>query len=614
MSSSKSGRAQSAPALLPAVAAAAGLLLPSAAAAQVPSGTAPGQTTGRVAPKLPAPSPPPEVTAPSAAPSAEGNDQAVLLPSLKGLVFVAGMQGLQTEGVSESAVGASGLAAPGLPLLGDPGFAAQMRAHLGKPLRMADLKQIRDETRAWFAAHKHPFVDVVAPPQNITSGVVQIVVSEYRLGDVEVVGARHFSDRLILAPLDLEKGQTISLDQLQDNVDRLNENPFLSVDAEFRPGAEPGSTDLVLRATDRLPVRVYAGYDNQGVPTLDRREWNVGVNWGNAFGTGQIVSYQFTRSVNGRFTSHSVSDVIRLDNSNKLLVFGNYATMRSAAYLWSLLGPLEFDSDGHSKQASVRLVHALPRWRSVTGHIQIGYDYKATDNNSFFGEIQLGPPSLAATNQFPLILDGQEADRFGSTAIENDLVYAPGRLTPHDNDADFQLLAAGARARYVYDRLSLTRTTRLPRDFSLIGRLIVQRSSAILPNSEQLGGGGVGSVRGYDPDTALGSNGELASVELRGPAFSIARQLGWRRLQDLAQLGVFYDYASLRQPHQPHDPLSGAIASTALPVDLASTGTFLHYSIGRNVDLNFDMGFQLRRAPLQSKLGSYGAVAIVVSH
>jgi hemolysin activation/secretion protein len=600
---------------LPALLSAAGLLLPAVAAAQAPSGTAPGQNTGLTAPKLPAPAAAPQVTPPSSAPSSPpANDQQVLLPTLKGLVFVAGAQALNASGLDPSAAGPNGVAAPQLPTLDDPAFVAEMRPHLGKSLRMADLQRIRDQTRAWYAAHKRPFIDVVVPPQNIDSGVVQVVVSEYRLGEVDVVGNRYFSKNLVLAPMDLKTGQTIGVDQLQDNIDRLNDNPFLSVNAEFKPGEVPGTTDLTLRATDRLPVRVYAGYDNQGVPTLDRDEWNAGVNWGNAFGTGQIVSYQFTRAFNGRFTSHSASDVIRLGDSDKLLVFGNYATMRSAAYLLSFLGPLEFDSDGHSSQASVRFVRTLPRWQGLTGHIQLGYDYKSTDNNSFFGEFQLGPPSLMETHQFPLVYDGLEVDRLGSTAIENDLVYAPGRLSAHDNDTDFRLLVAGSQARYLYDRLSLTRTTRLPYDFSLIGRLIVQRSSTILPNSEQLGGGGVGSARGYYPDTGLGSNGELASAELRGPAFSLGRQLGWKPLDDLAQIGLFYDYASLRQPSQPQDLLTGGAAASALPLDLASTGAFLHYSIGRNIDLDFDMGFQLRRAPQEARLGNYGAIAIVFSN
>lgn len=604
------------PAFLAAATAMAALLLPGFASAQAPAGTAPGQATELLAPKLPAPAAAPTLTAPTEgrSPAAQGaSGQAVLLPALKGLVFVAGAKALAPDGVGPAAAGPSGVAAPGLPLLKDPKFLAQMRAYIGKPLRQADLDRVREAVRAWYVAHRRPFVEVVAPPQNINSGVVQVVVSEYRLGEIHVTGARYFSNSLILAPVDLKPGRTIDLDQLQDNIDRLNENPFLSVDAAFKPGAAPGTTDLELRAKDRLPVRVYAGYDNQGVPTLDRDEWNAGVNWGNAFGTGQIVSYQYTRAFNGRFTSHSASDVIRLDNTDKLLVFGNYAIMRSAAYLQSFLGPLEFDSEGHAAQASVRLVHTLPRWEGITGHIQIGYDYKSTDNNSFFGQLQLGAPSLMETHQFLVVYDGLETDRLGSTAIENDFIWAPGGLTAHDNTADFQRLVAGAKADYRYDRLSATRTTRLPLDFSLIGRAIIQRSSAILPNSEQLGGGGVGSVRGYDPDTGLGSDGELVSAELRAPAFSLGRRLGWSRLADLAQVGLFWDYASLRQPAQPQDLLTGGAANGARPMDLASTGGFLHYSISRNVDINFDMGFQLRRAPDEARTGNYGAIAIVLS-
>lgn len=594
-------------------------LAPGAAWAQAPSddtplGAAPGQAPGLAPPRLPAAKAPPAITAPPLSPVQPQAAQAAaaLIGSLKGLVFLSGSQALNADGVGAAAAGPDGIAAPQLPILNDSKFVAQMKAHLGKPFRLADIQQVRDQTKAWYVAHNHPFVDVVVPPQNITSGVVQVVVSEYRLGEVEVVGARYFKQSLILKPVDLKKGQTVSLEQLSENVDRLNENPFLTVDAEFKPGADPGVTDLDLRAKDRLPVRVYAGYDNQGVPTLDVDEWNAGVNWGNVFGTGEIASYQYTKAFNGRFVSHSASDVIRVDNDDKILMFGNYATMRSAAFL----GPFEFDSDGHSLQGSFRFVHTLPKLfgGALTGHIQIGYDYKSTDNNAFFDQFQLGPPSVMETNQFLIVYDGNEVDKFGSTSIENDLVGAPGRLTSRDNDADFGTLVAGAKARYVYDRFSATRTERLPFDMSLIVRGIIQRASAILPNSEQLGGGGVGSVRGYYPDTGLGSNGELLSFELRAPAFSPGRFIRLPRLDDLAQVGVFYDYASLRQPYYPQDVIFGSANNGTLPLDMASTGVLAHYSISRHVDFNLDMGWQLRTTPNNSKLGKYAAVAIVFSN
>ena len=600
------------------VCALASILLAPAALAQVPSASAPGQGAGLSAPKLPmgpaAPilAPPPSGALGPLAPSIAAPASATLIPSLKGLVFVAGPLGLTPDGVADTAAGPEGVAAPQLPMLNDPKFIALMKTHLGKPVRLGDLQQIRDQTKAWYVAEQRPFVDIVAPPQNITSGVLQIVVSEYRLGDIDEVGAKYFKKSLIMAPLDLKRGQTISLPQLQDNVDRLNENPFLSIDAEFKPGQDPGTTDLVLRAADRLPVRVYAGYDNQGAPTLGRDEYNFGVNWGNAFGTGQIVSYQYTRAFDGRFASHSASDVIRLDNADRLLVFGNYSIMRSASFL----GPFEFDANGHASQASIRYVRTLPKMfgGTLTGHIQLGYDFKSTDNNAFFDQFQLGPPTVMETHQFPIVLDLLESDRFGQTTVENDLVGAPGRLTARDNDTDFQLLVAGAKARYIYDRLSVTRTQHLPLDVSLVARAVVQQASAILPNSEQLGGGGVGSVRGYYPDTGLGSNGELLSIELRAPAFSPGRYLGLPRLNDQAQVGLFYDYASLRQPYYPIDPVFGTPSNGTQPLDLASSGALLHYSVSRHIDFNFDMGWQLRRTPLEAKIGSYASMALVFSN
>ena len=606
-------------ALAGACALAATLLTSTAALAQIPSASAPGHTTDTTAPKLPSAPAAPSLAPPPAASLLGGITpiappvSAPLIGALKGLVFVAGAQGLTADGVGDAAAGPNGVSAPQLPILNDPKFIAQMKGHLGKSLRIADLQQIRDQTKAWYVAQQRPFVDVVAPPQNISSGVLQIVVSEYRLGEVDEIGAKYFKKSLILAPVDLKKGQVITLPQMQDNVDRLNENPFLSIDAEFKPGADPGTTDLVLRGKDRLPVRVYAGYDNQGVPTLDRDEYNFGVNWGNVFGTGQIASYQYTRAFNGRFTSHSATDVIRVDNSDKILVFGNYATMRSTA---ELLPGLDLNANGHNAQASIRFVRTLPKvfGNVLTGNIQLGYDYKSTDNNAFFDQFQLGPPSVMQTNQFPIVVNLQEVDKLGQTAIENDLIGAPGRLTGRDNDADFQALVAGAHARYLYDRLSVTRTEHLPKDFSLILRAIVQRSSTILPNSEQLGGGGVGSVRGYFPDTGLGSNGELISIELRAPAFSPGRYMGLPKLDDLAQVGLFYDYADLTQPFYPIDPLFGTPSNGTLPLNLASTGMMLHYSVSRHLDFNLDMGWQLRHTPTEVKLGNYAAVAVVVSN
>ena len=557
------------------------------------SGLARAQDFDRIAPKLPAPHPAPALLRPRITLSLPASD-AVLAPALRGVVFVAGQGALRPQGVPAADV-ANAFAAPGLPLLEQAGFRAEIVPLLGHPLTASGLDRLTELTRSWYRNHRRPFMDVTAPPQNISSGVVQIVVSEYAVGAVKVSGNRYFSTGLIRTTSGLKTGQTLNMDQLDADVGRLNQNPFLTVNAVFSPGASPGQTDVDLRASDRLPVRVYAGFDNQGVRSLGLDEVSAGINFGNVFGTGQIASYQYNRSLSGRYQAHSVSDVVPLPGGDKLLVFGSYESERPAI-------AAAFDDTGHSGQASVRYVHVLANVSWLTQDLQLGYDFKTTDNNLEFSGFQIFGAS-AEVDQFPLLYDATESDRFGQTAVQNLLVVSPGGLTAGNNKTDLRALVPGSAATYAYDRFAITRTTRLPGSLVSITRAIVQGASGNLPDSEELGGGGVGSVRGYHTDTALGSTGELFSQELRLPPFSPSALLpATARIGDAAQAGVFFDYADLRQP--------SAIPDLPGVVDLASAGFNLHYNVTRFFDLQFDMGWRLRAAPGQTEHGSYGEIAI----
>jgi hemolysin activation/secretion protein len=567
----------------------------------------PSPDVARVTPKLPAAAPAPAVSFPPVAPAApSASDDTVAVSILQGLVFVPAKASLQADGVPVAASGDWRVAAQGLPLLDTVEFKQMMHEFIGKPFTLADAAKIRQQTNKWLADHDHPFVNATIPPQNVDNGVVQVVVVEYRLGRIDVVGARYFSKNTVRRMSSLRPGQVMTASQITQNANVMNSNPFLTPDINFREGSTSGTTDMEVKVTDRRPLRVYAGYDNQGVRSLGLDEFQLGINWGNVLDTGQVASYQYTRSFSGRYASHSIDDVIPLSAIESVQIFTNF----------SALSPKVadgFHNSGHNYNASIRYVRTLPFWSGglSSAHLRLGYDYKYTDNNLLFIFPGFGSfpllNSAAEVHQFPVIADGVFSDRYGQTAVENDLIYAPGRLTSRNNDAAFQTLTAGAAAGYVYDKLSITRTTRLPKNVTWIVRGIVQESNNILPYTEQLGGGGVGSVRGYYPDTALGSNGELLSTEIRLPAFSPGTLFGQPRLGDLAQLGVFYDYGALRSPK--------TVAGGQAPVDLAGAGFFIHYSVDRFVDIDFNYGWQLKHVPTEPPgLGHYAALAVIFSN
>jgi len=544
----------------------------------------------RIAPKVPSTAPAPTVTAPIPSVS-NGVSTAPLSIMLGGIVFVAGNEHLVTGGVPNK-TGEATIDASQVPELDDFRFKASLKPFLGRPISLAALESIRQAAVNRLRAQQRPFVDISVPPQSINNGVVQFVVTQYKLGKVNVTGARYFSDSLIKRTSRLQPGQLLDMHDLQTDLDRLNQNPFLGVNAVFSPGSATGQTDVTLNAKDRLPLRFYGGYDNLGVRTIDLNEYNFGANWGNVFNTGQVLSYQLTRSFNGRYTSHSLSDTIPLPWGDQLLIFGSYEIIHPFI-------DVLFRDVGHSGQASIRYVRNLRRTRSFTHDLQIGYDFKTTDNNLEFSGLKVFG-TQAELDQFPLIYDATLTDRLGETAIQNNFVFSPGNITANNTTDAISALVPGAQAQYVYDRFLLTRTTRLPAKFSSISRISLQVSNRNLAYSEQLGGGGVGSVRGYYTNTALGSQGFLASQEFRTPSYGIFH------FEDNAQFGAFFDYAHLTQ--------NTTIPYTQNNFDLSSLGIDAHYLISRYLAFEFDLGWRLRRTELQPSLGAYGQVSLTVSY
>jgi hemolysin activation/secretion protein len=560
-------------------------------------GQALAQAYQRIAPQPPAAGPTPSLALPAPEPPLPAST-APILPALRGVVFLADQAALQPGGISPSAV-PRGFSAAGLPLLQDPVFFARIAKLLGKPVSFASLAAVQRLAQLWYIDHGHPFVDVTLPPQNIDSGVVQVVVTEYRVGAVTVAGEKWFSGPLLKRESGLRPGDSLTLNGLRVDLAVLNRNPFRTVNLVFQPGAATGTADVELRTQDRSPVHVYATFDNQGVAGLGRDEWGVGGTSGNVFGLDQLLSYQFTRGDLNRYAAHSLSWTVPLPWRDRILVFGAYAAERPD------IGPY-FDETGHSGQASIRYIHDLPDFDISVVHfsadLQLGYDYKITNNNLEFGGIKVFR-SQAAVQQFPLIADISDSDRFGQTEITNQFVVSPGGLSGNNSARAFAALEPGARPDYVYDNVSLTHTSFLPAGFTLASRVFGQVADADLLYSEQLGLGGANAVRGYGTDTALGSNGVLVSQEIRAPAFSLGAP--WR-LPDAEQLGIFWDYGHVAQVTPVPDALNHA--------DLASAGVDLHASLGRYVSLSFDIGWQLRPPPGTAKRGGFTDLSVLAGY
>jgi hemolysin activation/secretion protein len=564
----------------------------------------------RVAPSQPtppAPGPRPAVPEP-APPEPIGPRSGVpFLAKLAGLALIDNPAEIRTGGVSVVGIDA-GKTHDGL--LADPALAGQLAPFLDKPVSLDVLNEIARRIVLFYRANNHPLVDVRVPQQKVSSGTVQILVTEFRAGTVTAAGNKWFSSDQLLNALEVNPGDPIDNARLVRDVDWLNLNPFRQSDIVYRRGVAPGTTDIVLQTEDRLPLRVYAGYDNSGNVATGHDRWRIGFNWGDAFWSGQQLSYQLTTSdnfwhsretINGtrqdpNFVSHSLTWTVPLPWRDRIELFGVYQE--------SVPNLADFTAQGVSGQASLRYIPTLAKLGTATQDLQFGYDFKVSNNNLEFGGVSLNKGGIETDiHQFVATYALTLPDTFGSTSGSATLTWSPGNLSPGNNNAAFRASSTFARANYTYGLIELDRTTKLPEDLSLVARARGQLASTSLLPSEQLGLGGASFLRGYDDYIASGDRGVLLSLELRSPVWKLMGE-------DAFQLLSFFDYGSVHNQHVPIDPTTNLPGSKG--TELASTGLGLRYTLNDYVDLRLDYGFQLRDQPGTDAHSQFGHVSIAI--
>jgi hemolysin activation/secretion protein len=472
-----------------------------------------------------------------------------------------------------------------LPLL-DAGFLQRFATDLDKPLTFGRLAEIRRAVVERYRAAGKPLVDVYLPEQDVSSRVVHIDIAEFRLGQVRASGNRYFSSGLLEREMPLEPGGPILQPAVSLGLAVLNANPYRRVDAVFAPGEAANTTDVVLQTEDRLPLRASVGYDNAGVPELGRERFFAGIGYGNLFGLDHQIAYQFTasndffsgnpdiegRANRARFTAHALSYTAPLPWLDSIELFGVYA--QSTPRL-----PGTYGQTGISAQFSFRYDWRLPTITDTMQLIQIGYDFKRSNNNLEFGGLQVFN-SNTHIHQFLLVYDISKPTDAGIAHASATLVASPGGLDGNNSDAAFNAARQGATARYVYTQLTASRAFALGGGITLTANGTLQWTPNTLLPSEEMGLGGESSVRGYDPYVVLGDRGWNVQAELRAPAI----QFGMTSA--LVQPFIFFDagrvWDRIDQPAENNPGL------------LAGVGAGVRFKWSRFVDFRCTYGVPLR--------------------
>ncbi|MCE0484858.1 MAG: hypothetical protein LV479_11550 [Methylacidiphilales bacterium] len=556
------------------------------------------QNYEQVAPKQPEKTSEGTISNEASAIAAGHGHTVVLVDRLNGIFLLSDIHQLKKGGVKSSRT-----LEPGMVTLAQrPDFAPVVEPFIGQPVTLKSLDELSRAIVAYYRQHDRPVVNVFVPQQNITNGFVQVVVAESRVGEVTASGAKYFSNDELRHELELRTDEPISGDKVRDDLNWINRNPFRQSDILFSPGSTPGTTDVQLRTQDRFPLRVFAGYEDSGNQLTGDSRYLAGFNYGNLFGVGQQLSYQYTTgSDSNEFFAHSGTYVIPLPWHHELTFFGLYSEANA-----NVATPLT--TSGVSWQTSMRYEIPLPGTQAFQHSVIAGFDFKQSNNDLEFGGSTISNV-FTDVAQFVLGYQASYADDLGSTFASGTGFWSPGDLTgtSANTDASYMATRAGATANYAYGQLSLRRVTRLPWDFTWSVRGLYQVSDANLLPSEEFGLGGYETVRGYDEREANGDDGFLVSTEVATPPVSLGQMINLKQATDQLQFLGFVDYGGTS--------LHQATASDVNPnTNLLGVGPGVRYNISPYLAVRFDYGFQLISTGFDTRHDSRGHLGVVMSY
>ncbi len=439
-----------------------------------------------------------------------------------------------------------------------------------------ELCQIIDQgyaKKGYFLARAYP------PPQDIKDDTLLIKILEGNLGNVEVVGNKHYSTSFIKSYFVSLQNKPLQYGEFLRALMLLNENSDLMAGAVFEKGKKLGCADVILRVNDARPVHLYLNGNNYGRNLTTNVRAGGRLDWGNLFTQGDVFSL-------AEVVGFPVNALYFTDAVYTIPLNRNGASLE-AAYLFSKFKVEELRSlelKGQSNIATLKFNQAWIRTRTLSVNLFSYFDYKQIQN------FALG--RRTSFDKLRVLTVGSLLDHFDPSQGRDYLFLRFAAGIPNFlgglKAVDSESSRPGGGGRFFMLKADYDRLQHLPKDCFFYFHGTGQYSPNKLTLPEQLYIGGSDTVRGFPLAVALGDSGYYLNFEFRLPPLGLANKqfFGTKKLwKDVFQFDVFLDHG-------------GVLLHSAQNTFLWGSGLGLRINGPYTITLSVDAGFPLNHRKL----------------
>lgn len=468
-------------------------------------------------------------------------------------------------------------------------------------------------------------VQVYVPEQELTSGVVRLLVSEGVVGKVTISGNQYFNNENVRAALpQLKEGEAPNMRKLSENVQLSNENPAKQVEVTLGVSEDEGKVDVKVEVKEEKPERFFVTLDNTGtgatqqnaVPTGKHR---LGFSYQNANvgNSDQVLTLAYTTAIDppggmkilgNRINPGQDGDGVKVDifsigyrlplyslGDSIDFIYGNSSTNTPVVSpnLNSGLG-----INGKGEVFGFRYNHIFPRAGEFTSKLVLGLDYKYFNSRcnqpgtTTPAPIDPSPLPIAQFSCVPYTLRPVSATYSGQWQKPGEVIdfnvggahhlfpMGSSYVGPMGTDR-YSSIANGNRQgkdEFTVLRFGGSYARSIKDDWLIRGALNAQYAENPLPSGEQIGLAGSTAVRGFLERAVSADRGYVVNLEVYSPDYA-----GGLGLVGSLKGLVFYDVASGQN----------MAANSFARSNIASAGIGFRYNLKKDISVRFDLAYVL---------------------
>src|SRR5690606_25542440 len=249
---------------------------------------------------------------------------------------------------------------------------------LGAFAGRTDSSALREEVADFVLTHYQqagwPVTDVAVSGDG---GRLDVRIAEGRFGTVSVDGGHPWMREAVRRDWQGAAGRPLTMGDVARRLDWLHRNPLHAATIGFEPGAEPAVADAVVSLHSRRPVRLTAGWRNDGVPPLARHRFFAGFELADAFGlpfwlgAEAFAGEDFDDYRAGRAEWRGF-----LPGRQELRISGHWADVRADG----IVPGFTSSSEVRSRGAAIAWRPGLPVWRGWHFDAGAGIGFLRTDS------------------------------------------------------------------------------------------------------------------------------------------------------------------------------------------------------------------------------------------